>query len=115
MSDHDERRTAWRTCPLCEATCGLEITLEGPGGAALADLLAFLPEGATLVAHRLRSLLLVVLAAACPWLGGLIGPAFPADPAGATAIFIANAILFALILSELVIEVVHIVRFRMIA
>jgi anaerobic selenocysteine-containing dehydrogenase len=22
-------RTAWRTCPLCEATCGLEITLNG--------------------------------------------------------------------------------------
>jgi anaerobic selenocysteine-containing dehydrogenase len=24
-----ERRTALRTCPLCEATCGLELTLEG--------------------------------------------------------------------------------------
>ena len=22
-------RTAFRTCPLCEATCGLELTLEG--------------------------------------------------------------------------------------
>ena len=26
-----ERRLAYRTCPLCEATCGLEVTL-GPGG-----------------------------------------------------------------------------------
>ncbi len=25
----DERRVAYRTCPLCEATCGLEITLDG--------------------------------------------------------------------------------------
>ncbi len=24
-----EQRTAYRTCPLCEATCGLELTLEG--------------------------------------------------------------------------------------
>lgn len=22
-------RTAYRTCPLCEATCGLELTLDG--------------------------------------------------------------------------------------
>ena len=25
----DDTRTAFRTCPLCEATCGLELTLEG--------------------------------------------------------------------------------------
>ncbi|MCA8967416.1 MAG: molybdopterin-dependent oxidoreductase, partial [Planctomycetes bacterium] len=25
----DERRTVYRTCPLCEATCGLELTVEG--------------------------------------------------------------------------------------
>jgi anaerobic selenocysteine-containing dehydrogenase len=25
----DGQRTALRTCPLCEATCGLEITLAG--------------------------------------------------------------------------------------
>ena len=24
-----ELRTAYRTCPLCEAACGLEITLDG--------------------------------------------------------------------------------------
>src|SRR5438270_1951062 len=24
-----ETRTAYRTCPLCEATCGLELTIEG--------------------------------------------------------------------------------------
>src|SRR5919198_2502936 len=24
-----ETRTVYRTCPLCEATCGLELTLEG--------------------------------------------------------------------------------------
>ena len=28
-STSDERRTHYRTCPLCEATCGLEITTEG--------------------------------------------------------------------------------------
>src|SRR5262245_25992696 len=29
MAGMTERRTAFRTCPLCEATCGLEIELEG--------------------------------------------------------------------------------------
>jgi anaerobic selenocysteine-containing dehydrogenase len=29
MTDADDTRVAYRTCPLCEATCGLEITLEG--------------------------------------------------------------------------------------
>src|SRR5207237_4665829 len=28
-AEANARRTATRTCPLCEATCGLEITLEG--------------------------------------------------------------------------------------
>jgi anaerobic selenocysteine-containing dehydrogenase len=30
-TDTDERRTVFRTCPLCEAGCGLEITLEPDG------------------------------------------------------------------------------------
>src|SRR5690349_8918601 len=29
MTDSGDTRVAYRTCPLCEATCGLEITLEG--------------------------------------------------------------------------------------
>ena len=29
MTDTGDQRVAYRTCPLCEATCGLEITLEG--------------------------------------------------------------------------------------
>ena len=29
MSEIPNTRVAYRTCPLCEATCGLEITLEG--------------------------------------------------------------------------------------
>ena len=29
MTDTGDQRVAFRTCPLCEATCGLEITLEG--------------------------------------------------------------------------------------
>jgi anaerobic selenocysteine-containing dehydrogenase len=29
MTDTEDQRVAFRTCPLCEATCGLEITLEG--------------------------------------------------------------------------------------
>jgi hypothetical protein len=70
---------------------------------------------ATTVAHRLRGWLLLALAAACPWLSTIVAPAFPADPAGATAIFIANAILFGLVLTELVVELIHIVRFRMAA
>jgi hypothetical protein len=45
----------------------------------------------------------------------VVAPAFPADPAGATAIFIANLILFGLVLTELVIELIHIARFRMTA
>jgi hypothetical protein len=71
--------------------------------------------GATLVGHRLRGWLLLGLVAACPWLSTQIAPAFPADPAGATAIFIANLILFGLVLTELVIELIHIARFRMTA
>ena len=70
---------------------------------------------ATTVAHQLRGWLLLGLAAACPWLSTVVAPAFPADPAGATAIFIANAILFGLVLTEIVIELIHIVRFRMAA
>jgi hypothetical protein len=70
---------------------------------------------ATTVAHQLRGWLLLGLAAACPWLSTIVAPAFPADPAGATAIFIANAILFGLVLTEIVIELIHIVRFRMAA
>jgi hypothetical protein len=70
---------------------------------------------ATLVAHRLRGWLLLALVAACPWLATQIAPAFPADPSGATAIFIGNAILFGLVFTELVVELIHIVRFRMAA
>jgi hypothetical protein len=72
-------------------------------------------QGATLIGHRLRGWLLLGLAAACPWVSTMVAPAFPADPAGATAIFIANLILFGLVLTELIIELIHIVRFRMAA
>ena len=70
---------------------------------------------ATLMAHRLRGWLLLGLAGACPWLSTIVAPAFPADPASATAIFIANALLFGLVFTELLVELVHIVRFRMTA
>jgi hypothetical protein len=72
-------------------------------------------QGATLVAHHLRGWLLLGVAGACPWLSAIVAPAFPADPSGATAIFIANTILFALVLSELIVELIHIARFRMMA
>lgn len=29
MPQTEEERTVFRTCPLCEATCGLEITVTG--------------------------------------------------------------------------------------
>jgi len=53
-------------------------------------------------------------------IGGLlsvqwIADAFPADPAGATALIFANGILLVLVLTELVREAVHIVWFRMTA
>lgn len=70
---------------------------------------------ATTFAHQLRGWLLLGLAGACPWLSTVVAPAFPADPAGATAIFIANAILFGLVVTELIIELIHVVRFRMAA
>lgn len=70
---------------------------------------------ATTVAHRIRGWLLLGLAAACPWISATVAPAFPADPAGATAIFIANLILLGLVFTELVVELIHIVRFRMAA
>lgn len=31
MTARPDARVAFRTCPLCEATCGLEIMLEGDG------------------------------------------------------------------------------------
>ena len=40
---------------------------------------------------------------------------FPSDPAGATAIILANAILFVAVLSQLVREAIHIVSYRMMA
>lgn len=70
---------------------------------------------ATTFSHRLRGWLLLGLVAACPWLSTVIAPGFPADPAGATAIFIANLILFGLVVTELIIELIHVVRFRMAA
>lgn len=70
---------------------------------------------ATTFAHHLRGWLLLGLAIACPWLSTIIAPAFPVDPAGATAIFIANLILFGLVVTELIVELIHIVRFRMTA
>jgi hypothetical protein len=46
-------------------------------------------------------------------LTGRIAEAFPADPAGSTALIFANAILFVIIVTELVRETAHIVGFRM--
>ena len=50
-----EHRTAYRTCPLCEATCGLELTLDGDTVAAIrgdaADVFSqgfICPKGAAL-------------------------------------------------------------------
>ncbi len=83
-------------------------------GASPDELERQIDMSATTIAHRLRGWLLLGLAAACPWLSTIIGPAFPADPAGATAIFIANAMLLGLVSTELVVELIHIVRFRMI-
>jgi hypothetical protein len=40
---------------------------------------------------------------------------FPADPAGATAIILVNAILFVAVLSQLIRETIHIVSYRMMA
>lgn len=40
---------------------------------------------------------------------------FPGDPAGATAIILANAILFVAVLSQLVREAIHIVSYRVMA
>lgn len=46
---------------------------------------------------------------------GAIAAAFPADPAGSTAMIFANGILMLIVLTELVRELVHIVSFRMAA
>lgn len=48
-------------------------------------------------------------------LAGRISEAFPADPAGSTALIFANGILFVIVLTELVRETVHIIGFRMTA
>ena len=82
-------------------------------GAPPDELERQIDQSATTFAHRVRGWLLLTLAGLCPWLGSVIGPVFPADPAGATAIFIANAILLGLVGTELVVELIHIVRFRM--
>ncbi|MBI4920375.1 MAG: hypothetical protein HY834_01380 [Devosia nanyangense] len=46
---------------------------------------------------------------------GAIAAAFPADPAGSTALIFTNGILMVIVLTELVRELVHIVSFRMAA
>lgn len=48
-----------------------------------------------------------------PWISGIARSDFPADPAGSTAIIMANALLFVLVLSAVVREIVQIVHFRM--
>ena len=84
-------------------------------GAPPDELERQIESSATVAAYRLRGWLLLGLAAACPWASTIIAPAFPADPAGATAIFIANAILLGLVFTELLVELIHIARFRMTA
>lgn len=44
---------------------------------------------------------------------GNIAAAFPADPAGSTGMIFANAVLFLIVVTELVRESVHIIGFRM--
>lgn len=51
----------------------------------------------------------------CLLLTPRIAEAFPADPAGSTALIFANAILMIVVITELVRETVHIVSFRMTA
>jgi Mg2+/citrate symporter len=51
----------------------------------------------------------------CLLLTGRIAEAFPADPAGATGIIFANAVLMVVVVTELIRETVHIVSFRMTA
>ncbi len=46
---------------------------------------------------------------------GRIGEAFPADPAGSTALIFANGVLLVIVLTELVRESVHIIGFRLTA
>jgi hypothetical protein len=46
-------------------------------------------------------------------LTGPIAASFPADPAGSTALIFANGVLFAMVLTELARESVHIVGFRL--
>jgi hypothetical protein len=46
-------------------------------------------------------------------LTGRIGEAFPADPAGSTALIFANGVLCVIVVTELVREAVHIIGFRM--
>lgn len=51
----------------------------------------------------------------CLLLTGRIAEAFPADPAGATGVIFANAVLMIVVVTELIRETVHIVSFRMTA
>ena len=56
----------------------------------------------------------------CVLIPGLMAPAtiaaaYPADPAGATAIILANAVLLAVVVTELVREITCIISYRMIA
>jgi hypothetical protein len=65
---------------------------------------------------RLLEWMLLGLAAAAPTvIASYVREGFPGDPAGATAIIIANAILFVSVLSQLVREAIHIVSYRMMA
>ena len=65
---------------------------------------------------RLLEWMLLGLAAAAPTIiASYARESFPDDPAGATAIILANAILFVSVLSQVVREAIHIVSYRLMA
>lgn len=67
------------------------------------------------IGFRFLEWLVPVALIPCLLLTGRIAEAFPADPAGSTALILANAVLMVVVITELIRETVHIVSFRMTA
>nr|CBI71199.1 hypothetical protein [uncultured bacterium] len=83
-------------------------------GRAPDELERQMEDGATRVTKTLFEWMVMGIALACVIWGRDVAAAFPGDPVGSLAIIIANALLFAGVTTNVLSEIIVIVRFRMI-
>ncbi len=81
-------------------------------GADLDELERSIDARANAAGARLLEWMVLGVAAAGIWASGQIAAAYPADPAGTTALVMANALLFVVLIAQLIHELIHIVSRR---